>query len=97
MNGAKQLTTKLEEAGKSLVPLLEGNLVDKVWGDGRPAPPDAPIRIHKMEHAGESAQDKLARMREEMTGQLEGCVLGCSVVNVTTMNVTDCPMAGVPR
>ena len=75
MNGAKQLTNTLQEAGKSLVPLLEGNLVDKVWGEGRPAPPDAPIRIHKMEHAGESAQDKLARMREEMTGQLRVCLV----------------------
>ena len=83
MNGAKQLTTKLQEAGKSLVPLLEENLVDKVWGDARPAPPDAPIRIHKMEHAGESVQDKLARMREEMTGQLGTCFLGCSAINVT--------------
>lgn len=83
VNGAKQLTTKLQEAGKSLVPLLEGNLVDKVWGDGRPAPPDAPIRIHKMEHAGESVQDKLARMREEMTGQSGGCLQGCNLINVT--------------
>ena len=73
VNGAKQLSTKLQEAGKSLVPLLEGNLVDKVWGEGRPAAPHAPIRIHKMEHAGESVQDKLARMREEMTGQILLC------------------------
>lgn len=54
------------------MPLLEGNLVDKVWGEGRPPPPDAPIRVHKMEHAGESVQDKLARMREDMKGKL-GC------------------------
>lgn len=79
VNGAKQLTTKLQEAGKSLMPLLEGNLVDKVWGEGRPAPPDAPIRIHKMEHAGESVQDKLARMREDMKGNLRGPSLKCNV------------------
>ena len=78
MNGAKQLSAKLQEAGKSLVPLLEGNLVDKVWGKGRPAPPDAPIRIHKMEHAGESVQDKLARMREDMTGHF--CVYICPIL-----------------
>lgn len=76
VNGATQLTTKLQEAGKSLLPLLEGNLVDKVWGEGRPAPSNAPIRIHKMEHAGESVQDKLARMREDMKGNLGFRCLG---------------------
>ena len=30
VSGAKQLKSKLEEAGRQLVPLLEGNLVDKV-------------------------------------------------------------------
>ena len=69
MNSAKQLTTKLTEAGKSLVPLTEGNLVDKVWGRDRPAPPGAPIRIHKVEHAGESVQQKLGKLRKEMNGE----------------------------
>lgn len=68
VNGAKQLSTKLREAGKSLVPLLDGNLVDKVWGGQRPPPPDAPIRVHKIEHAGETVQAKLDRMRNDMKG-----------------------------
>ncbi len=70
VTNAKQLTEKLKESGKSLVPLLEGNLVDKVWGADRPAPPTAPLRIHKMEHAGQSVQDKLVKLRKDMQGRL---------------------------
>ncbi|KAL3145608.1 hypothetical protein ABBQ32_003156 [Trebouxia sp. C0010 RCD-2024] len=75
VNGAKQLSTKLREAGKSLVPLLDGNLVDKVWGGQRPPPPDAPIRVHKIEHAGETVQAKLDRMRNDMKEKGAGTLL----------------------
>lgn len=70
VTNAKQLTEKLRDSGKSLVPILEGNLVDKVWGADRPAPPKAPLRIHKMEHAGQSVQDKLIKLRKDMQGRL---------------------------
>lgn len=39
------------------------NPVDLIWGSKRPAPPQEPVRIHKMEYAGESVQDKLAKVR----------------------------------
>ena len=69
VDNAKQLSRKLQEAGKQLVPVMEGNLVDKVWGRARPAPPSGPIRVHKLEHAGQSVQDKLGSMRQSMKGQ----------------------------
>ncbi|KAL0020575.1 hypothetical protein WJX77_005157 [Trebouxia sp. C0004] len=75
VTNAKQLTEKLRESGKSLVPILEGNLVDKVWGADRPAPPKAPIRIHKMEHAGQSVQDKLIKLRKDMQEAGAGALL----------------------
>ncbi|KAA6418050.1 MAG: putative Xaa-Pro aminopeptidase P-like [Trebouxia sp. A1-2] len=75
VTNAKQLTEKLKESGKSLVPILEGNLVDKVWGAGRPAPPKAPLRIHKMEHAGQSVQDKLIKLRKDMQEAGAGALL----------------------
>ena len=69
VDSAKQLTNKLQEAGKQLVPVMEGNLVDKIWGDARPAAPSGPIRIHNIEHAGRNVQDKLSDMRKAMQGQ----------------------------
>lgn len=74
VNNAKQLTEKLNQSGKSLVPVLEGNLVDKVWGADRPAPPKAHLRIHKPEHAGQNVQDKLKKLRKDMQGKFDPLV-----------------------
>jgi Xaa-Pro aminopeptidase len=69
VDSARKLKEKLETAGKSLVPLLEGNLVDNVWGEGRPAAPMAPLRVHKLEFAGKTVSDKLSDMRSKLEGQ----------------------------
>ncbi|CAN0368130.1 unnamed protein product [Pylaiella littoralis] len=42
------------------------NPVDVIWGSKRPAPPQFPVRIHKMAYAGEAVQDKLAKIRQSM-------------------------------
>ena len=44
------------------------NLVDAVWKD-RPAPREDPLRLHSRAHAGESAAQKLARLRAAMRAQ----------------------------
>lgn len=59
----------MEEAGKELVPLLGGNLVDKVWGSGKPPQPKEPLRIHRLEHAGISAGEKIGQLRSAMTSE----------------------------
>ena len=41
------------------------NLVDAIWKD-RPALPKAPFRVHALEHAGVSWQEKVARVRQAM-------------------------------
>ena len=68
VDNAVALDKKLSSAGCALVPLLSGNLVDAVWGAERPPPPAAPLRVHCLEHAGESVAEKVARMRKEMAG-----------------------------
>ncbi len=56
---------KVEQRGLK-VRFMEDNLVDSIWDD-QPELPDAPIRVHPLEFAGESVQDKLSRLRETMT------------------------------
>jgi len=68
VDNALALDNKLSAAGRALVPLTAGNLVDAVWGAERPPPPAAPLRTHALEHAGEAAGDKIRRMRQEMAG-----------------------------
>ena len=68
VNSAKQLQNALEDAGKTLVPLLGGNLVDKLWGDDRPGPPTAPLRVHSLDKAGEAPAEKIKRLRRQIQG-----------------------------
>lgn len=42
------------------------NLVDPIWGDGRPPVPTSPFRVHPLEYAGVSVHDKVANIRKEM-------------------------------
>ena len=51
-------------AGLTLVP-VEANLVDAAWKD-RPATPTAPALPYALDHAGESSEDKRARVAETL-------------------------------
>lgn len=56
---------ELDAAGVSVAPIDHAgdeNPVDKIWGEARPAPPQSPVRIHKMAYAGETVKDKLAKV-----------------------------------
>lgn len=54
------LSLSLQARGLHVVPLLsDGNLVDVAWGAERPGLPDAPLRVHELQWAGRSIQDKL--------------------------------------
>ncbi|EIE23184.1 Creatinase/aminopeptidase [Coccomyxa subellipsoidea C-169] len=67
VDNARKLKEQLEAAGKGLRPIY-GNLVDRVWGSDRPAAPSAPLRVHALEHAGQSVSDKLTAVRAKMKG-----------------------------
>jgi Xaa-Pro aminopeptidase len=55
----------LDRKGGRLVP-VEANLVDEVWGGGRPERPAAPVEIQPLRFSGEAPASKLARIREAM-------------------------------
>jgi Xaa-Pro aminopeptidase len=63
-NNVKKLETAAGNAGGKLVP-VDMNLVDVIWVD-RPLPPCAPVRPHPTAYAGETSEDKLARVREKL-------------------------------
>ncbi|KFE33771.1 aminopeptidase P family protein [Thioclava atlantica] len=54
--------------GSGIALVESANLIDRVWED-RPAPPAAPARIHPPEFAGESAEEKRARLAEDLRKQ----------------------------
>jgi len=65
--GTQELDLESEEAGKiGVLETSHANLVDDVWGDERPPVPTSPFRVHPMEYAGMSIDDKVAKIRSEM-------------------------------
>lgn len=63
---AKSLLDKiLKCGGADLVPIQE-NLVDLVWENNRPARPSQPVSIQPDKLAGETVQNKLTKLRQEL-------------------------------
>ncbi|KAF4467576.1 xaa-Pro aminopeptidase [Fusarium albosuccineum] len=63
---AKNLAEKIRKnGGAELVP-IDGNLVDLVWGDERPARPSEQVIVQPDELAGESVSNKLTKLRQEL-------------------------------
>jgi Xaa-Pro aminopeptidase len=64
VDGAERLGKACAAADASLIP-VDDNPLDAVWTD-RPAPPAGAVVLHDLRYAGESAQDKLARVHGEL-------------------------------
>ncbi len=85
----------LESTGIELVPV--GNPIDAIWTD-RPAPPAQPARIHPPELAGETSEDKRARLGAMLvkTGA-RACVLTlpdsiCWLLNIRGADIARTPL-----
>jgi Xaa-Pro aminopeptidase len=63
--GAERLAKACAATGAKLE-AVEPNLIDSIWTD-RPPPPLGPVTLHDLRFAGETAQDKLDRIRIELT------------------------------
>lgn len=73
VDAAEKLKAKLRAAGKQLV-ALGSNPVDEAW-EGRPAPPEAPLRVHPLEWAGQSVAQKLDGLRRQLAEAGAGALL----------------------
>ncbi|HVZ52050.1 MAG TPA: aminopeptidase P family protein [Pseudolabrys sp.] len=63
-DGVEKLRKACATAGAELI-AVDGNPIDALWRD-RPAPPAGPVVLRDIALAGESASDKLARIRAEL-------------------------------
>ncbi len=64
VDNAERLAKACAAAGASLVPVAD-NPIDAIWSD-RPPPPLGPVVPHELRYAGESAEQKLERVRAEL-------------------------------
>jgi Xaa-Pro aminopeptidase len=68
----RQLTSDLEGSGIEMV--QTDNLVDRIWPD-QPAPPMNAVQSHPIEHAGEPAADKIARLAARLRSRNQASAL----------------------
>jgi Xaa-Pro aminopeptidase len=93
--GAEKLRKACADAGAELV-AVEANPIDALWGD-RPKPPPEPITLRDIKYAGESAPDKLARIREDITKARADALLVSDAQNVAwTFNIRGSDIAHTP-
>jgi Xaa-Pro aminopeptidase len=61
----KRLEDALTPSGLTLKPTPR-NLVDRVWGSERPAPPKTPVVPHPMKYAGRSIEQKISAVQKAL-------------------------------
>jgi Xaa-Pro aminopeptidase len=72
-DAVEKLAAACKSADGTFIP-AEPNLIDAIWTD-RPAEPLGPIVLHDQRYAGESAVDKLARVRAELRKLKSGALV----------------------
>ena len=70
----------IEELAKALEPkgiklkALPRNLVDRIWGRERPAPPQGSVVLHPTRYAGKPAEQKIAELQAALRKEGEDAV-----------------------
>jgi Xaa-Pro aminopeptidase len=70
----RRLDAKLAPKGLKLKPVPR-NLVDRVWGKDRPAPPQNPVVLHPLKKSGRPADKKIADLQKRLTAEAQDCAV----------------------
>lgn len=65
-DAAEELKQGIAKKNHELVFLYDKNLVDEIWKESRPQPPNKPIRVHELKYAGTDVASKLLSLRSEL-------------------------------
>lgn len=65
-DAADEIKEVISEKSHELVYLNNINLVDEIWKESRPKPPNKPVRVHDLEYAGLDVAAKLSSLRSEL-------------------------------
>ncbi|KDP23512.1 hypothetical protein JCGZ_23345 [Jatropha curcas] len=65
-DAAEELKEAIARKNHKLVYLYDLNLVDEIWKESRPNPPNKPIRVHHLKYAGVDVVSKLSFLRSEL-------------------------------
>lgn len=65
-DAAEEIKEVISQKNHELVYLYDCNLVDEIWKESRPIPPNNPIRLHDPKYAGVDVSSKLSSLRSEL-------------------------------
>jgi Xaa-Pro aminopeptidase len=63
---ARKLSDKIKKRGGQDLMAIEDNLVDEIWGSGRPPKPSEPVKVLAQQFAGKDVKTKLEDLRKEL-------------------------------
>lgn len=76
---------------------IDENLIDKIWGDDRPAPPLGLIFPHPEGFAGTSAAEKIARVQKQLAADEHDAVILTSLESIAwLLNARGSDVAHIP-
>ena len=63
---ARKLAEKIKKRGGQELLAVEENLVDQIWGEGRPPRPSEPVKVLAKQFAGKDVKTKLDELRKDL-------------------------------
>ncbi|MBS0535792.1 MAG: aminopeptidase P family protein [Proteobacteria bacterium] len=94
-DGAERFARACAKAGATLV-AVDDNPIDPLWAK-RPGPPNGPVQLRPLALAGESAADKLGRIKDELTKLRADVLIVSDPQNVDwTFNIRGSDVAHTP-
>jgi Xaa-Pro aminopeptidase len=95
VDGAERIRKACAAAGATLV-ANEDNLIDAIW-TGRPSPPLGAVTLHDLRFAGEPAEQKRARIAEELANlRADALVISDPHAVAWTFNIRGADVAHTP-
>jgi len=70
----RRLEAQVVSNGLKLKPVSR-NLVDRVWGKDRPAPPQKPVVLHPVKKSGRPAEKKIADIQKRLAADRHDCAV----------------------
>ncbi|KAL6553528.1 Aminopeptidase P2 [Orobanche gracilis] len=65
-DSAYELKESISQKNNELVYVYDFNLVDEIWKESRPKPPNRHVRVHDLKYAGVDVSSKLSSLRSEL-------------------------------
>ncbi|KAF3330158.1 Xaa-Pro aminopeptidase P [Carex littledalei] len=79
-DAAEELKQEISKKNHNLILLKEFNLVDEIWKESRPEPPNKPTRVHDIKYAGADVASKLSYLRSQLSEN------GCTAIVVSMLD-----------